>query len=195
MYSLLILICTGACTTWIRAAHGPESIELTERCSQYQGNGWQGPLFPPSSLRSHSPSSWVLCRCPVVLPRRPGLYAALPKVSHQSVTVCWSLFSLQPFPWNSLELPLHLYLNTQHDTLYFFALALALAHLLLATWIKTASQSRNKLQKERSWQIKNHQWEKHSTEDSTVEHPLGKTSCRVLHCCSLVERGDYSLSY
>ena len=118
----------------------------------------------------------------------------LPKSDcHQSVTVYWSLLSPTislKFTWAAITL---VFQHPAWDS--FFALALALACLLLATWIKTASQSRNKWQKERSWENKNHQWERHSTGDSMVEHSLGKTGCRVLRGSSLVDRGNYSLSY
>lgn len=57
-----------------------------------------------------------------VFPRCSAVYGAPPKSDcHQSLIVCWLLSSLQPFPWNSLELLLHLCLNIQHDSLYFLA--------------------------------------------------------------------------
>lgn len=146
-------------------------------------------LFPPSSLRSQGPSNQILCGCPLVLPKSPALYTALPKVKLPPKMPADPFF-LWSFPWNSLELLLHLYSNTQHDTFYFFALTLARAHILLAIWINTASQSKIYYSKERSWQNKNHLQEGHSTKDSMIEHSLGKTDYRVLHYHSLVERRD-----
>ena len=120
IYSFLhkgALISEKGSSSWISDAQGPENVDSAKMCSQYYSNGWQRPLcFLWVPWGPKVPAA----RFCAVFPRCSALYGVLLKSDrHQALIVCWLLHSFQPFPWNSLELLLHLYLNNQHDSLLF----------------------------------------------------------------------------